>query len=209
MHVLSPKYSRFQFFFSPPAAGLTNRGPVRDSDPGAPLCAGQIFAGKINFKFVAAVPILSSTLTPPKPSGSSNNNGYSLVFLPYLHLRVLSLIQPCIYQTLVLPAAAEPISSSSSDSDLHDLRDYPQEALNRVGFPFPTPLFISCHALISSATIIEFPATSSLFIFVVFATSLFRAFGGYIFCDQFLVELSGSICLFGVFFLGLNLCVHI
>ena len=37
MHDLSPKYSRFQLFFSPLAAGLTNRGPVRDSDPGAPL----------------------------------------------------------------------------------------------------------------------------------------------------------------------------
>ena len=37
MHVLSPKYSRFQLFFSPLAAGLTNRGPVWDSDPGAPL----------------------------------------------------------------------------------------------------------------------------------------------------------------------------
>ena len=37
MYILSPNYSRFLFFFSPPAAGLTNRGPVRDSDPGAPL----------------------------------------------------------------------------------------------------------------------------------------------------------------------------
>ena len=36
MYILSPNYSRF-LFFSPPAAGLTNRGPVRDSDPGAPL----------------------------------------------------------------------------------------------------------------------------------------------------------------------------
>ena len=37
MYILSPNYSRFHFFFLPPAAGLTNRGPVRDSDPGAPL----------------------------------------------------------------------------------------------------------------------------------------------------------------------------
>ena len=40
MYILSPNYSRFHFFFSPPAAGLTNRGPVRDSDPGAPLLGG-------------------------------------------------------------------------------------------------------------------------------------------------------------------------
>ena len=92
-------------------------------------CAGHIFAGKINFKFVAAVLILYSTSTPPKPSCSSNGNGYSLVFLPYLHLRVLSLIQPCIYQTLVSSATAEPISSSSSDFDLHDLQVYPPRSV--------------------------------------------------------------------------------
>ena len=44
MHVLSPKYSRFQLFFSPLAAGLTNRGPVRDSDPGAPLALAVVSA---------------------------------------------------------------------------------------------------------------------------------------------------------------------
>jgi len=33
----SDKNIGFHFFFSLPAAGLTNRPPVRDSDPGAPL----------------------------------------------------------------------------------------------------------------------------------------------------------------------------
>ena len=46
MYILSPNYSRFHFFFSPPAAGLTNRGPVRDSDPGAPLFTTMMMIGQ-------------------------------------------------------------------------------------------------------------------------------------------------------------------
>ena len=108
-------------------------------------------------------------------------------------------------------ATAEPISSSSSNSNFHDLRDYPQEALNRVALPFPTLPFISCHVLISSATIIEFPATSSLnFYFILFfATSLFRALGVVYFVINFWFKLSGSICLFGFVSLGLNSCDRI
>ena len=43
---------------------------------------------------------------------------------------------------LILSAAAKPLSSSSSDSDHRNLRDYLQEASNWVWLPFPTTPFI-------------------------------------------------------------------
>ena len=78
--------------------------------------------------------------------------------------------------------------------------------LNRVGLPFPTPPFISRHVLISSATIIEFPATSSLIFFVLFLLHLpFEPLVAIYFLINFWFELSGSmsfrVCFFGTEFM--------
>ena len=83
-----------------------------------------------------------------------------------------------------MAAAAKPLSSSSSDSDHHNLRDYLQEASNWVGLPFPTTPFtffiisffiylnLYFNVLESKPTskTHRFP-TSNLFFLVVFATS--------------------------------------
>jgi len=73
-----------------------------------------------------------------------------------------------------------------------------------------TAVYLMSHDMItiSSATIIEFPVTSSLCIyFVVFATSFFRAFGAGYFVMNFWYEFSGFILSSRFFslFLGLNL----
>ena len=73
MYILSPNYSRFHFFFSPPAAGLTNRGPVRDSDPGAPLVWPLICLAYVTLPFLGVPPTYPSVGTMSAIGGSDTS----------------------------------------------------------------------------------------------------------------------------------------
>ena len=124
-------------------------------------CAGQIFARKINFKSFAAVPILSSTPTLPKPSGSSNSNGYSLV------LSSSSSDWPSRF------AGLSPRSVKSSWIIVSNTAVY----IMSCSYFFRDNYWIPCNF-------------KSIYFFVVFATSFFRDLRAVYFVTNFWFELS-------------------
>ena len=126
------------------------------------------------------------------------------------HIRTHCLIQLHIYQA----TAAKPISSSSSDSDPPGTCGTTPRGFKMGWITIViTAVYLMPHVTItiSSAAIIEFPATSSLFIFATFSLSSLCC---WIFCDQFLVFSSRVPIGFSrlSLYLGLNLLniyVHI
>jgi hypothetical protein len=146
---------------------------------------GQIVTGKINF---VAVPTISCTPIPPKPSSSNGHNVVAVIptspaatTVPS-SLYLLPLIQPHIYQHRCRLRLRMPnlFLHRALNLALPRLAGPPPRGVNMswITIVITAVYLMMSHATItiSSAQLLNSPLLQ-VYLFVVFATSLFRALG--------------------------------